>query len=499
MKKFFELLEKPDIIYLACLNTLYYFPNERRRQLISDNTRHFVAYRQMNYKEKQQLILEGPMPKVILTLAAPIMFNNLVQTLYNLADTFWVSKLGTLQMAAITLVFPVIFLSLSIGTGINVAGTALISQYIGSNKHKDATKVATQMFSFSILLSIVLAIIGYFASPYIVRGMGGEGDVLKYSTQYLSIMFWEIPGMFSFLVYTSIKQAQGDTVTPMILNVMGVVLNIFLDPLFIFTFGMGIKGAAIATVISRMIFAVYAVYTLFAHKNGIYLDKNNLKLEKKTLMQIISIGLPASIGQSAAAFGFIILNSFVISYGANTLAAFGIGNRINSLILMPVMGIGSALATVIGQNLGADKKDRVKLAFKSAMKLSTLFMVGGGILLFFSSASIVSIFVKDDPEVFRQGTDYLRLISASLPLMGFFQVFVGTFQGSGHTVYAMMMDMGRLWGIRLPMIVLLKEFTSWGPNGVWYAMVMSNALICIFGAIIYIRGKWQNQVITQKH
>ena len=452
----------------------------------------------MNFKEKQTLILEGNISKVILTLAAPIMFNNLVQTLYNLADTYWVSKLGTTAMASITLVFPVIFLSLSIGTGINVAGTALISQYIGSNDQKDATRIATQMFSFSIILSIILGIIGYFATPFIVRSMGGAGDVFTYSTQYLSIMFWEIPGMFLFLVYTSIKQSQGDTITPMILNVMGVILNIILDPIFIFTFGMGIRGAAIATVLSRMIFAIYAIYTLFAHKNGIYLEKNNLSLEKDTLKEIIKIGLPASLGQSAAAFGFMILNIFVISYGADTLAAFGIGNRINSLILMPVTGIGNSITTVIGQNLGANKKDRAKLTVKTALKLSTLFMISGGIIMYMASENIVSIFVKNDPEVFRQSTEYLRLICLSLPLMGFFQVFVGTFQGSGHTMYAMMMDMGRLWALRIPMIILFKEYTQWGPNGVWYAMVLSNGLICIFGFIVFVSGKWQDEVINKK-
>ncbi|ABW17807.1 MATE family efflux transporter [Alkaliphilus oremlandii] len=426
------------------------------------------------------------------------MFNNLIQTLYNLADTFWVSKLGTMPMAAMTLVSPVIFLTLSIGTGINVAGTALISQYIGSNDEEKSIKVSTQMFTFSVILSIILGIIGYLLTPFIVTFMGGQDEIFTYSSQYLTIMFWEIPGMFLFLVYTAIKQSQGDTFTPMVLNVLGVILNILLDPIFIFTFNMGIKGAAIATVLSRMIFALYAIYTLFAHKDGIYLDRNNLKMEKDILKEIIAIGLPSTLGQSAASFGFVILNSFVISYGANTLAAFGIGNRINSLVLMPVMGIGSALATIVGQNLGADKKDRAKLAVQTALKLSTILMVIGGVIMVIVSSSIVSIFVKDDPDVLQQGTEYLRLVSISLPLMGFFQVFVGTFQGSGHTIYAMMMDMGRLWGLRIPMIILFKNFTQWGPNGVWYAMLLSNAITCVFGFIIFLSGKWQKQVIHKK-
>src|SRR5690606_34698882 len=132
------------------------------------------------------------------------------------------------------------------------------------------------------------------------------------------------------------------------------------------------------------------------------------------------------------------------------------------------------------------------------IKLSTLFMVTGGIIMFIISPNIVSIFVKDNPEVLKQGTNYLRLISASLPLMGFFQVFVGTFQGSGHTVYAMMMDMGRLWALRIPMIILFKRYTSWGSNGVWYAMVLSNGLICVFGLMVYLSGKWQKEVIKKR-
>jgi len=278
-------------------------------------------------------------------------------------------------------------------------------------------------------------------------------------------------------------------------NVSGVILNIILSPIFIVVFKLGVAGAAIATVFSRGLFALYAGYTLFTHKDGISLSVKDLRIEKEVLYKIIRIGLPATIGQSASAFGFIFLNAFVLAYGDDTMAAFGIGNRINSLVLMPVMGIGNALATIIGQNLGAEQKDRANLAFKSAMKLSTLFMITGSTIMFFSAETIVGVFIKDNPVVFAQSLEYLRLISASLPLMGFFQVFVGTFQGSGHTLYAMIMDMGRLWGLRIPLILLFGRFTPWESSGVWYAMVLSNGLICCVGLVIYFIGNWQEKVI----
>lgn len=452
----------------------------------------------MNYAGKRQLILHGNMPKVIMILAAPIMFNNLIQTLYNLADTFWVGRLGTKELAAMGLVFPFVFLIISLGMGMNVAGTAMISQYTGKDDIESARTVAGQIFTFALILSTLLGIIGFFTAPFMVSFVKGDPVVLDLSAQYLSIMFLDMPIIFLFFVYNAIKQGQGDTFTPMILNVCGVVLNIILDPIFIFKLGLGIRGAAIATILSRAIFALYAVYTLFTHKKGVYLTRKHLKLQKDLLLRIIKIGLPATIGQSGSAIGFIVLNSFVISYGSATLAAFTVGNRINSLVLMPAMGIGSSLTTIIGQNLGADQKDRAKLAFKASTYLSTIFMTIGGLILYLSASVVVGIFVNDDPIVLAEGIQYLKLICIGLPLMGIFQILIGTFQGSGHTRYGMAMEMGRLWLLRIPMIMLFRYFTDWGSNSVWYAMLLSNFLICVVGMMIYLRGSWQEKVIHSK-
>lgn len=322
------------------------------------------------------------MPKVILTLSLPIMFNNFVQTIYNLTDTYWVSKLGSTEVAAMTLVWPVIFLMMSLGIGVSIAGTALISQYIGSNNLDDATDVAGQIISFSFVFSLVLGIIGSLLSHSIVKAMGGEGQLLVNATDFLRIIFLGMPTMFVFFAFNSIKQGQGDTITPMKYSTASVVLNMILDPIFIFTFNLDIKGATIATVIARGIFAFYAVYALFTKTDGIHLSLKHLHINKTVLTKLIKIGLPSSIGQSTTAFGFAILNIFIISFGKSTMAAFGIGNRINSLILMPAMGIGSALATIIGQNLGANNIDRAKKAVKTSTILTTIFLVIGGSVLF---------------------------------------------------------------------------------------------------------------------
>jgi len=456
----------------------------------------------MNLKEKKELILHGSIMKTLIVLATPIMLNNFVMTLYSLTDTYWISRLGSEEIAAMTLVNPVVFLTLSVALGMNIAGTTLISQYIGSNQEEKADKVASQLFSFLLVLSGVVGGAGYFLTPWIVSLMGGSGNVHIYSTQYLEIMFLEMPVIFMFIVYNAILQGQGDTFTPMVLNVGGSLLNIVLSPIFIFGVGfiphMGIRGAAIATLISRAVFVVYGIYTLFIQKKGVSIKKRYLNPDSLILKRILKVGVPASIGQSATAFGFIVLNIFIIGYGSSVLAAFGIGNRIISVIMMPAMGIGNAVAPIVGQNLGADQINRVRSTFKISISMSTLLMGIGGMLTYYFAEDLTKIFTEGDPFVTGLGTDFLQLIALSIPLMGIFEIFIGIFQGSGHTMYAMFMNMFRLWGIRIPMIYLLGRFTDLGPEAIWYSMVTSNLIICIIGFGIYLSGKWGKKVVEDK-
>lgn len=341
----------------------------------------------MDYVEKRKLILEGNINKVILSLAAPIMLNNLIQTTYNLADTYWVSKMGDIQVGATAFVWPVIYLVISLGMGINVAGTALISQYIGANEKEKGRDVAGQIVSFALIFSLVLAFIGYGFTPDIVRFMGAEGELFENSKIYLSVMFFDIPFLFITFIFTAIRQAQGDTVIPMIINAGGAVLNIILDPIFIFTFDMGIAGAAIATVLSKAVFTIYIAFALFKKSDGIYLSCDHLKIKPKLLKKILKVGVPSSLGQAGEALGFIILNMFIVSFGDDVITAFGLGNRINSIFMMPAMGIGGSLASIVGQNMGAGNMDRVKNAFKSANIMSIAILIVGGIIMFLHQPS----------------------------------------------------------------------------------------------------------------
>lgn len=452
----------------------------------------------MERLDPKELILKGNMYRAITVVSLPIMINNFIQTLYNLADAIWVSKLGSVQFAATSFVWPILFLFISLGIGVSIAGTSILSQLMGASEHDEANAYASQIMVVSTIFSICFALLGYILSPYIIKLMGGTGDLAIYSIIYLKISFLGFPFVFLFFNFNSIMTAQGNTLAPTILSAISAIINVVLDPIFIFTLDMGVAGAAIATVVSQALLVFAGIYLLKKHSPMIQPSFKDFKFNKDKLKKIVEVGFPASIGQSGAALGFVVLNSFIASYGTATLAAFAMVNRITSLIMQPPMGIGAGLTSIVGQNIGASQFDRVHEAFKKSVIVTLSISFVGVILMLWRDRETIDLFMrsKDDMEVIEQGVTYLRYISITMPLMGLFSIFQGLFQGSGHTKYSMTMAIGRLWGIRIPMILLFKHFTNLGPTGIWISMSSSNFLICVYGYIIYKMDKWQNRVIN---
>lgn len=451
----------------------------------------------MNAFERRELILKGNLYEVIVALSLPIMINNLIQTLYNLADGIWVSKISSVHFAATSFVFPVAFLFISLGIGISIAGTSILSQLIGASDYEEAEEYATQITIISLLVSVLFAALGYILSPFVIRMMGAAGDLAEYSNIYLKITFLDMPFTFMFFVFNSIMNAQGNTIMPTILSGISAALNVILDPVFIFTFDMGIAGAAVATLISKALLAVAGFFILMRSSDLVKPKFSNFKFNKNIVKKVFKVGLPSSIGQSGAAVGFIVLNSFIASYGTATIAAFGMVNRITALIMQPAMGVGAALTSIIGQNLGSKQVNRAREAFAKSLNLTVSFSVIGCIILLWQDKTIINFFMqsKDDVTVISQGITYLKYISFSMPLMGIFSVIQGLFQGSGHTKYSMAMEIGRLWFIRIPMILIFKYFTHVGPSGIWFSMSFSNLIICLYGYLVYRKGVWQRNII----
>lgn len=455
----------------------------------------------MNKLDKTELITKGSIYKALITLSIPIMINSLIQTLYNLVDGIFVSALSSVHFAATSFVWPVNFLFIALGIGVSIAGTSLLSQLVGGGKIERAKEYANQLIAVSFILSLVFTFLGFIISPFIIRAMGATGELAQLANIYLRITFLDMPFMFIYFNINSIMTSQGDTLTPTKLSGISALINIILDPIFIFLFNWGIAGAAWATLIARAALSLMGFILLFKDTNKIKPNFKGFKFNKEIIKEVVKVGLPSSIGQTGAALGFIILNKFVVSYGTATLAAFGMVNRVTSLIMQPAMGIGSALTTVVGQNIGANQIDRAEEGFAKATKVTLTAGIIGCIFILLLDNQIIDFFIqsKDDPEVITQGITFLRYISFSMPLMGMFSVLQGIFQGSGNTKYSMTMEIGRLWLVRIPMILGFKHLTNLGATGIWFSMSFSNLIVCLYGYWIYKMNGWKKRVMKTEN
>ena len=438
--------------------------------------------------------MTGGLYRLIIKLSLPIMLSNLIHTVYSLTDTYFVSIIGDDQVAAVGFVWPMIFMYMALGLGVAMGSRAIISQSIGAGDSDRAIEASGQTISFMFLLSFAFSALGIVAVPWIIKAMGGEGVIYTDGLSYSRIILAGIPLMYVFFAYQTIKEAEGDMVTPMIVLVGSVVLNMGLDPLFIIVFKWGVKGAAWATTISRLVAAFALIPLILKNKNSnIYKSLKHLRPRKDMILAILKIGAPSGIGRVTAALGFMVLNTFIVSYGNHVMTAFVIGNRINSLVMMPSMGIGNATTTIIGQNIGAGNIARTRKALHKTLIVSVGFSLAGMAVLYVFKAGIFRIFT-DTASVIESGMNLTDIIALTLPLMAIFQVMSGFFIGTKHTIMAMMGDIVRLWVLRLPMIALFKYVFHMNEYAIWWPLLISNVLIDIMFMIMYLSKRWMRPV-----
>ena len=450
----------------------------------------------MKIKSNRELLLNGNIGKAILALAVPVVINSFLQTMYNLTDTYWLGRLGTEELAAINLVTLVQNIIINFGSGITVAGSVLISQYLGAKRDGDARSMANQIFSCALLFSIVCAILCAVTTPGIVTWLGADGLTWQYGKTYLQLVILDMPFLYTVNMYTAINQAQGDTVRPMLLNLTGITLNLILDPLLMIVFNMGVAGAALATVGAKAFPAVIAFILLQNRSKDVYLDLRRLKFEKEKLKNILVIGLPTAIGGSTMQFGFLLMSRNVLKYGTEAMAAYGIGNKINSLITLPTNSVGSAVATIVGQNVGAKQYERAEKGYKVSMLGSVIFLLAGGLILSRMpiSTAIVKIF-SDDADVIGMAADFLSIMAFWCFANGVYNSSMGLFQGSGHTEITMVIDATRLWVFRFATLYIGEVWLHLGVRSVWYSVVVSNGLSALALFVIYKTGYWRRKRI----
>lgn len=447
-----------------------------------------------NKKINRDLILHGNMLKAILSLAIPVVINSFLQTMYNLTDTFWLGKLGTDELASINLVTPLQNVILNFGSGITVAGSVLIAQYIGGKKDDEARSMADHIFLCAMIFSVCCAGLCALFTPAIVTWLGADGNIWEYSRVYMQCVVLDMPFLYMVNIYQAINQAQGDTVRPMLLNFLGISVNMVLDPLLMVALHMGVLGAALATVFAKAVPAMIALIALLNKERLIYLNFKGFRFEKGKLRSILTVGLPTAIGGSTMQLGFLLMSKSVFVYGNQAMAAYGIGNKVNGLITLPSNGVGSAVSTIVGQNIGAQQYDRAEKGYLLSQRISVVFLFVGGLILSrdFLSSAIVSIF-SDDPSVIAMAADFLSIMAFWCFANGVYNCSSGLFKGTGHTEVNMVIDMTRLWVLRFATLFFCERILHMGVRSVWYSVVVSNGISAVMLWVVYKTGYWKRK------
>lgn len=469
-------------------------------------------------------VIDGGLVKPMIVLSIPIVLTNLLQVGYNLADTFWVGRLGQPPVAALSFSWAIIFLIISLSVGFSVAGTVLVAQHKGAGHQDRVSQVAGQTFTLLLGVSLVLSLIGFVLAPELLRLVGAAPGSAEHrlAVAYTRTMFIGIPAIFGFFVFQSLLQGWGDTRTPLYLMALGVGLNVVIDPFFILGFqenvvfawfgldgleaalfertgfaGLGVQGAAVATILSRGVGAVIGLWLLLSGAVGIELAVPDFVPTRETVRKIVTIGVPASLEISTKALSMTILIALVALTGAEAVAAYGIGTRITSIVVLPALGLARGVETVVGQNLGADQVDRAKRGVFSAIAIIVLCLAVLSVGVYAFAEAIMSVFIEGTgaATVVDIGTGYLRIVGASYVFLGAFYMIQGGYRGSGSTRLAMVFAFIGFILLRAVLAYGLALPLGLGATGIWFGEATANVAMVVIAGAYFLRGTWTDHVV----
>jgi len=441
-------------------------------------------------------LINQPIPKLIRQLAIPASVGFFFNTMYNVVDTYYGGLVSTQAVAALSLSFPVFFIIVSLSSGISTGTNALMSHALGEGNREQAKKYLTQAISFTVLLSLILTVIGWLSGPYLFGLLGASGDYLDMALSYINVIFGgTILFTLSFVINSSLT-SQGDTKTFRNFLIFGFFLNLLLDPWFMFGWlgfpALGLAGVAWATILIQFFSFLYVSYK--ATKNGILCKRcwHMFKPEAKYFKEISKQGFPASLNMMTIAIGIFIITYFISPFGSSAVAAYGIATRIDQIFLLPTIGLNIASLALIGQNNGAKKYDRVRLAYKTNLKYGIWIMFVGMILVLLLNKPLMQFFVKD-ANVVDIGTHYLTISALIYISYVISAISISTLQGLKKPFYAIWIGIYRQIIGPIAFFWLLVTFLKLGLSGIWWGIFIINWTAAIV-TYFYTKNNLKNKL-----
>ena len=414
-------------------------------------------------------LTEGLIFKTLVRLAVPVTISMVMFTVYLMVDLYFVGRLGPDAVAAVSISGNAFFIHLGFSTILGTGGMALIAQAFGRKDYDYAATVFKQSILLALIVGVVEAAIGLTIAPAYIEFFGGTGKSLEWGIQYFQIFV--ISFLFMILLYTigNCFRGMGNTKTPMMIMLQGNLMNILLDPILIFGWlglpAMGVRGAAVASVISQLY--ALGIYGYLIFIKGAHIDlKGKWQLHSKIVRKSLIIGIPSGLNHFLLAANMLITYRVISSYGTAALASVGIGFRILQSIYIPVIAVASAMAAIVGQNFGANKYNRISGTFVRAWLVSMIFMLFCTVICQAFPGYLIAIF-SSDPDVIRFGVTYLKIFSLGFVMVGTIMVFSAVFQGLGKT-YPSLVGAALDNALFAGLVFTLPVYFSWGIQSIWW-------------------------------
>ena len=434
---------------------------------------------------------EESITRLLIRFSLPATTGMLVMATYNIVDTIFVGMLGSKAIAALSIAFPFQMLLGALGVGTGVGAASLISRSLGSG-HKDvATKAVGQVISLSVLYGVVIALVGfYFLEPLLVI-FGATPDIIALTGEYVIVITSGSVMFFLIMSLNNVVRGAGNPKLSMYVMIISAITNIILDPIFIFQLGMGVRGAAVATVIAKIVGVVIMLRYFTSGKGVLTINFSCLRPCLETIRKIYVIGFPAMIMQLSTNLSLVIANNILALYGHLAIASLGLIFRLFMFALMPVIGISQGLLPIIGFNFGAGKMHRIREALLKGVALSTGIVILFGTVYFIWPSLFLNIFTRET-ELITLGSRALRIMVIMFPVIGAQIVFATYFQATGKGMPSLLLSILREVILFIPLLLFFSSFL--GLDGIWISRPVSD-LLAFMVTFILIKRELKRQGI----
>jgi len=432
--------------------------------------------------DRSKQLGEESIGKLLLRFSIPAIIGMMVNAMYNVVDRIFIGKgIGSLGIAGIFVGYPLSLILMAFSMLIGIGGNALVSIKLGEKREKEAEIILGNSFLLLILINTTVSILGLIFLEPLLKLFGASKNILPFSMDYMKIILLGAPIQSIGFGLNNFIRGEGNPKIAMGTMLIGAILNTILDPIFIFIFNMGIKGAAIATIISQLVSTIWVLSYFTGSKSLLKIKKENLRLQGYIVKGIISIGLAPFSMQIAASIVTVLLNNNLQKYGGDiATSSMAAINSITMMILMPIFGINQGAQPIIGYNFGAKKYDRVKTALKSAILFATIIASIGFVLTQTIPEKLIGVFGKNEKELIIVGSKAIRIYLSMLPIIGFQIVSSNYFQATGKPKQAMLLSLSRQVIVLIPALIILPKLFQ--LTGVWMAGPVSDLIASVITA-----------------